>query len=949
MQTLPGTHLVQRPSSTLERGCITYHALPKGAQPPQIPLRDDLPLYTPKSKNVKNVRNVLRRSSRSSSSTTITTTLSTTSSNNQSSDISYPPFHGHNDWNPPTGPGHDPLLDRLRYDISYPPPRNQPSLSNVEVEAHLGQFEKNTTRIQTSWSDSGHATREKTFSALFLSPSSSSSSSEGGHYDSVYRSQTQSPTHLHPRPLSYHLPSRVLNMGHAQSTISHGDHHSSVSHSTEPDLVRKPSSSWWKRSFRISDKSGHKEENLSGVGTLSAEPRSSRRPRIENNAIALSSSISESGHLFVISTEEMDTSPSRTRRKLRKKPHSPSAFPSSLRSSAPCVNGNTINQRIPSSSRPLPTPPVPPLANGIGQPQDRLHSGQALYNIGKHKRHDSTVTRHHRIHPNIQHQPYRTSADYAHSSHGEHPHSTSVPLNSGPTVAAVHGASGLPFPDMLPPLRVLSPLRIHIPLSESGRCKSAPDLTIKPSNRRSRDNSTTTPYPTLREQSYESETALVQSPISDSSTNGAFSLEESNQPSVVSPTRPSFLRTPSNRRWTLAVSETPEEELLAELERLRRVGWALGFQGELVKVRNEEERRSIDLNIETEAESRADGNGGQMSHPTPGNRSPNVKWRKEEMEQWLVARKALLVCREIVRTEKTYCEGLEMLQRGETLNTPPPLLLQYLPALISASRAFIARLAEDPSTWGVSAAFLGNEEALEAAFVAWSGVVGQFFGKDDNDGAKREIRNSKSKAKPSRRISLGLDRISLVQNLTPVIESSNKNTELHSGKSQPHLPVIPPVMSPPALTSPNHKSSMQTALWRRSMPSLALALLPGHGDTTNEYAKGTGSMAPDTFSFNASSVPRRSRYSILRFGNGTNHANGKKSYDTISTRKVPTVQDLAIQPVQRVVRYVLLYKDLFNSAPETSPARALAERALESASRIARRCNRAQDNAAFFL
>ncbi|KAF8514740.1 hypothetical protein JB92DRAFT_112483 [Gautieria morchelliformis] len=51
----------------------------------------------------------------------------------------------------------------------------------------------------------------------------------------------------------------------------------------------------------------------------------------------------------------------------------------------------------------------------------------------------------------------------------------------------------------------------------------------------------------------------------------------------------------------------------------------------------------------------------------------------------------------------------------------------------------------------------------------------------------------------------------------------------------------------------------------------------------------------------------------------------KSPNSTVSTAatgtKLPTVRDLAIQPTQRVMRYVLLYKDLFNSTPVVSPAR----------------------------
>lgn len=165
--------------------------------------------------------------------------------------------------------------------------------------------------------------------------------------------------------------------------------------------------------------------------------------------------------------------------------------------------------------------------------------------------------------------------------------------------------------------------------------------------------------------------ALVQSPIStsptaDSSFEGQFSQLSPVSSPIPPGARPSFLRSPSNRRWTLAVSETPEDELVEELERLRRTGWALGFQGELVKIKGEEvSSRSTDLDAESMKLNGGMANGYQASSSSLGNAPSHVKWRKEEMEEWLIARKALLVCREIVRTEKTYRESLETLQRGE--------------------------------------------------------------------------------------------------------------------------------------------------------------------------------------------------------------------------------------------------------------------------------------------
>lgn len=51
--------------------------------------------------------------------------------------------------------------------------------------------------------------------------------------------------------------------------------------------------------------------------------------------------------------------------------------------------------------------------------------------------------------------------------------------------------------------------------------------------------------------------------------------------------------------------------------------------------------------------------------------------------------------------------------------------MAHLPALIAASATLSHRLEDDPSAYGVSAAFLGAEDDLEKALVSWCGVVGQ--------------------------------------------------------------------------------------------------------------------------------------------------------------------------------------------------------------------------------
>lgn len=54
-------------------------------------------------------------------------------------------------------------------------------------------------------------------------------------------------------------------------------------------------------------------------------------------------------------------------------------------------------------------------------------------------------------------------------------------------------------------------------------------------------------------------------------------------------------------------------------------------------------------------------------------------------------------------------------------------MLSYLPPLLRASEILLKGLSEDPSAWGVSAAFMACEDEMEDAMVAWSGIAGQFF------------------------------------------------------------------------------------------------------------------------------------------------------------------------------------------------------------------------------
>ncbi|KAG9101240.1 hypothetical protein FRC06_003248 [Ceratobasidium sp. 370] len=67
----------------------------------------------------------------------------------------------------------------------------------------------------------------------------------------------------------------------------------------------------------------------------------------------------------------------------------------------------------------------------------------------------------------------------------------------------------------------------------------------------------------------------------------------------------------------------------------------------------------------------------------------------------------------------------------------------------------------------------------------------------------------------------------------------------------------------------------------------------------------------------------------------------KKSTRPAKSKRL-TEQDVAIMPTQRVLRYVLMYRELLLHTPVKSASRPLVERALHGATRIARRCDEAQ-------
>ncbi|KAF9566935.1 hypothetical protein CPC08DRAFT_703534 [Agrocybe pediades] len=207
-------------------------------------------------------------------------------------------------------------------------------------------------------------------------------------------------------------------------------------------------------------------------------------------------------------------------------------------------------------------------------------------------------------------------------------------------------------------------------------------------------------------------------------------------------------------------------------------------------------------------------------------------------QSWGAARQALLLCRELVRTERRYLASLKVLISNGTTTPPPPLMLSHLPGLITASDALLNLMEENPSVQGVSQAFLSCQNDLNDAFVSWCGVVGQFFK-----------------------------------------EEGSKNKNEAEETQQPHF----------LTTSPRSLSAES---------NLSIVV----------------------------SEPNKIRKNV---------------------KARPSVRDLAILPTQRIMRYVLLFKELHSLAPVTLSSFAFVESAMRVADSIARNADMVQNHTTF--
>ena len=180
-------------------------------------------------------------------------------------------------------------------------------------------------------------------------------------------------------------------------------------------------------------------------------------------------------------------------------------------------------------------------------------------------------------------------------------------------------------------------------------------------------------------------------------------------------------------------------------------------------------------------------------------------------------------------------------------------MVPYISALVRVSEMLLKCFLEDPSAWGVSAAFVTSEDDLEATMVSWCAVAGAFF-MDGNDpqssGLMGKWRHRKSGATSS--------------------SSSSMTKQTSTSLNPPLLPSVFPMIS----TANKMKERMTQEHGELQYPQI-----------------------------------EQERQTTLTSLQKPENTDDQPPTVQPPTRK-PSVRDLAIQPIQRVMRYVLLYRGM---------------------------------------
>jgi hypothetical protein len=365
-------------------------------------------------------------------------------------------------------------------------------------------------------------------------------------------------------------------------------------------------------------------------------------------------------------------------------------------------------------------------------------------------------------------------------------------------------------------------------------------------------------------------------------------------------------------------------------------------------------------------------------------------------DDWKKEVKALFIIREIVLTERSYARHLEALlqavralyptvKKGRPSGVVPGhiiLMRRLLPQLIALSRGLADRIDANPTAAGVGTAFRLINSQMEATYIAWSSVA------TDIMDALRVSEKTKSKAK---------DRIGLI-GLRPLehldVHDRGATNEFMSTPSSPMSTLAPLLVAQdgsrtsstadllmvdsPSVTTPEEidgsEGSKPRVFRRRSTlsglsPSLTANLrtmtMTSMSGERKKSDESITSRSPSSFGRRAREAmvssskisplpliqkPRSGSFShstLLKSSlnspssNTTSNTPTSSSMNEATCGKMLSAMDVAIMPTQRLLRYLLLLRDLNMNTPPQSLSHIRLQRCLDSVAIIATHCDKA--------
>lgn len=248
-------------------------------------------------------------------------------------------------------------------------------------------------------------------------------------------------------------------------------------------------------------------------------------------------------------------------------------------------------------------------------------------------------------------------------------------------------------------------------------------------------------------------------------------------------------------------------------------------------------------------------------------------------------------------------------------------MMCYLPALIKSSLNLSLNMLNDPTAQGVSKAFIQAESQLESAFIPWCGVIGEAFSHVEHPGLSRRPSSFDGHRK-------------LVRSATKAW-SAGSNREHHRplSQAQPHSDstIFEDQTANDSLADAGSvgKGHGIKGLFRRLSLRSSSSIKPSSTSEPRPHIHGPSSSAPSQLAEVSHPIQFRNP---SRTNSNDDHSHDsptdlyKHSYtqnvyhDTLydhrrafdyhrgPATRIANVQDLVIQPTQRVMRYVLLLR-----------------------------------------